>query len=229
MKSALILFATIAAVQCGITRTGRQGWPMPTTTQAPGWPAPTTTKAPGWPAPTTTQAPGWPTPTTTQAPGWPAPTQAPGWPAPAAQGWGAPPALLSPGFNINISAALAAAGSGWAGENHNDAAQVTGSGGWGGPGAQLVISSNGGSLVGQEGAILEVTSQDLQGAAVLQTVNNEQAVVADENQNIDASGLEIINAQNGWAAASGEGASSVQADGDPCAYTPNSSACTKKQ
>ncbi len=106
---------------------------------------------------------------------------------------------------------MAAAGSGWAGENHSDNVQVVGAGGWG-PNAELIISSGGVSEVDQNGSILQVTDQDAQSASGLNLVSVSQLAEGAEGQSLDALGLSISNAQSGWSAANGEGASAAAAD-----------------
>jgi hypothetical protein len=218
--------------------TTTQGWsstappPPPgwsSTTAAPGWPSTTTT---GWPSTTTTQ--GWSSTAPPPPPGWSSTTAAPGWPSTTTtQGWSsttpgwhgkagwssttpgwpaaAPPAPVGTITDIELNAALAAAGSGWAGENHAENVQVTGAGGWG-PNANLVIAAGGESVVDQSGSILQVTSQDAEQASSLNAVSVGQIAEGSEGEVVDASGLQISNIQSGWAAASGEGASAAEAD-----------------
>jgi hypothetical protein len=209
MKAFAVLLVTIVAVNAGSQRLVRRqaGWGAPPPT--PGWSTttlpPTTT---GWPAPPPTTTPGWPAPPPTTTPGWPAPpppTTTPGWSAPPPP---PPSAILT---NINLDAALAAAGSGWAGENHSDNVQVVGAGGWG-PNAALVISSSGISDVDQAGAILQATSQDAQSASSLNNIAVSQLAEGAEGQSLDALGLSISNEQSGWSAANGEGASAAAGD-----------------
>lgn len=113
--------------------------------------------------------------------------------------------------NIELDAALAAAGSGWAGENHAENVQVIGAGGWG-PNADLVIGAGGESVVDQSGNILQVTNQDAQQASALNIVSVSQIAQGSEGELVDASGLQISNLQSGSAASNGEGASAAAAD-----------------
>lgn len=112
--------------------------------------------------------------------------------------------------SIDLSAALAAAGVGLSAENHSDNVQVT-SLNDGPPSSEITILSGGESGQPQEGSILQVTNQDADNAAALNTVAVYQASDASEGQILNASGLEISNAQAGWAGASGEGASAAEA------------------
>lgn len=112
--------------------------------------------------------------------------------------------------SIDLAGALAAAGSGWAGENHQDNVVAVGAGGWG-PNAEISISSGGESLVAQDGSLLQVTSQDSENASSLNNANVAQVAEAIEGQAVDAYGIDIFNQQSGSAASAGEGASAADA------------------
>jgi len=98
---------------------------------------------------------------------------------------------------------VAAAGSGWAAENHADAVNVVG--GWGVP-ADLSISSEGQSVgLDQEGSLTQISTIDSENASAINLASISQIVDAAEGLEIAASGLEISAGQSGWAAAAGQG------------------------
>jgi len=110
----------------------------------------------------------------------------------------------------DLSAQLAAAGSGWAAENHAENVEVLG-GGWDGAPAELLISSSGDSIVDQAGDISQVTSLDSQGIAALNLAGVAQLVSAAESAGVLSAGTQIAFGQSGWAASQGEGASGSDA------------------
>lgn len=112
-------------------------------------------------------------------------------------------------MTVALSGELAAAGQGWAAENHAENVNVQG--GWGVP-ADLALVSGGESHVVQDGAILQVTAVDDEGASSLNTISVAQAAEADESLAVVADGLAINLGQSGWAGAAGEGASAAGGD-----------------
>ncbi len=112
-------------------------------------------------------------------------------------------------MTIALSGELAAAGSGWAAENHAENVNVQG--GWGVP-ADLALASGGEAVIVQDGAIVQVTAIDGEGASSLNTVSVAQSAEADESLALIADGLAINVGQSGWAGAAGEGASVAAGD-----------------
>lgn len=109
-------------------------------------------------------------------------------------------------MTVALSGELAAAGQGWAAENHAENVNVQG------VPADLALVSGGESHVVQDGAILQVTAVDDEGASSLNTISVAQAAEADESLAVVADGLAINLGQSGWAGAAGEGASAAAGD-----------------
>ncbi len=105
---------------------------------------------------------------------------------------------------IALTGELAAVGSGSAAESHAENINVAG--GWGVP-ADLALASGGDAVIYQEGAIVQATAIDSDGASSLNTVSVAQGAEAEESLALLADGLAITVGQAGWAGAAGEGAS----------------------
>lgn len=120
-----------------------------------------------------------------------------------------PPPPPPSNVTISLSGELAAAGSGAAAESHAESINVAG--GWGVP-ADLALGTGGEAALIQEGAIVQATAIDSDGASSINTIHVGQSAEADESLALLADGLAINVGQVGWAGAVGEGASAAAGD-----------------